>query len=89
MLDKYILDDSIKSPTLILTADHLTLLFLPGFLYKIRNFFFFLWVNLYMIMDKNLHDPPPFNGPFFMTPTFPAVLKSCDPPFVSNPLSPC
>ena len=28
----YILDDSIKSPTLILTADHLTLLFLPGFL---------------------------------------------------------
>ena len=31
MLDKYILDDSIKSPTLILTADHLTLLFLPGF----------------------------------------------------------
>ena len=86
----YILDDSIKlSSTLILTADHLTLLFLPGFLYKIRNFFFFLWVNLYMIMDKNLHDPPPFNGPFFMTPPFPAVLKSCDPPFVSNPLSPC
>ena len=27
----YILDDSIKSPTLILTADHSTLLFLPGF----------------------------------------------------------
>ena len=36
----YILDDSIKSPTLILTADHSTLLFLPGFLYKIKNFFF-------------------------------------------------
>ena len=37
----YILDDSIKlSLTLILTADHSTLLFLPGFLYKIRNFFF-------------------------------------------------
>ena len=31
MLYRYILDDSIKSPTLILTADHLTLLFLPGF----------------------------------------------------------
>ena len=36
----YILDDSIKSPTLILTADHSALLFLPGFLYKIKNFFF-------------------------------------------------
>ena len=36
----YILDDSIKSPTLILTADHSTLLFLPGFLYEIKNFFF-------------------------------------------------
>ena len=31
MLYTYILDDSIKSPTLILTADHLTLLFLLGF----------------------------------------------------------
>ena len=27
----YILDNSIKSPTLILAADHSTLLFLPGF----------------------------------------------------------
>ena len=35
-----ILDDSTKSPTLILTADHSTLLFLPGFLGKIKNFFF-------------------------------------------------
>ena len=86
----YILDDSIKlSPTLILTADHSTLLFHPCFLYKIKNFFFFLWVNLYMIMDKNLHDPPPFNGPFFMTPPFSAVLNSCDLPSVSTPLSPC
>ena len=59
----YILDDSIKlSPTLILTADHSTLLFLPGFFYKIKNFFFLLWVNLYMITDTYLHDPPPFNG---------------------------
>ena len=81
----YILDDSIKSPTLILTADHSTLLFLPGFFYKIKNFFFLLWVNLYMITDTYLHDPPPFNGPFFMTPSFSAVSKSCDPPSVSTP----
>ena len=31
MLYTYILDDSIKSPTLILRADHSTILFLPGF----------------------------------------------------------
>ena len=30
----YILDDSIKSPTLILRADYLTLIFLPGFFTK-------------------------------------------------------
>ena len=47
----YILDDSIKSPTLILTVDHSTLLFLPDVFYKIKNFFFLLWVNLYMIKD--------------------------------------
>ena len=84
----YILDDSIKSPTLILTADHSTLLFLPGFFYKIKNFFFLLWVNLYMITDKYSHDPPPFNSPFFMTPPFSAVSKSCDPPSVSTPPPP-
>ena len=82
----YILDDNMKS--LILTADHLTLLFLPGFFYKIKNFFFLLWVNLFMIKDTHLHDPPPFNGPFFMTPPFSAVLKSCDPPSVSTSLLP-
>ena len=80
----YIVDDSNKSPTLILTADHSTLLFLPGFFYKI---IFLLWVNLYMITDTNLHDPFPFNGPFFMTPPFSAVSKRCDPPSVS-PLTP-
>ena len=80
----YILDDSIKSPTLILTADHSTLLFLPGFFYKIKNFFFLLWVNLYMITHTYLHDPPPFNGPFSMTPPCSAVSKSCDPPSVST-----
>ena len=83
-----ILGDSIKSPTLILTADHSTLLFLPSFFYKIKNFFFLLWVNLYMIRDTYLHDPPPFNGPFFMTPPFSAVSKSCDLPSVSTPLPP-
>ena len=79
MLDKYILDDSIKSPTLILTADHSTLLFLQGFFYKIKNFFLLLRVN----------HPPLFNGPFFMTPPLSAVSKSCDPPSVSTPLPPC
>ena len=81
----YILDDSIKSLTLILTADLSTLLFLPGFFYKIKNFPFLLCVNLYMITDTYLHDPPLFNGPFFMTPPFSAVSKSYDPPSVSTP----
>ena len=84
----FILDDSIKSPTPILTADHSTLLFLPGFFYKIKNFFFLLWVSLYMITDTYFHYPPPYNGPFFMTPPFSAVSKSCDPPSVSTPPSP-
>ena len=84
----YILADSIKSPTLILTADHSTLLFVPGFFYKIKNFFFLLWVNLYMITDTHLHDPPPFNSPFFMTPPFCAVSKSCDLPSVFPPPPP-
>ena len=85
----YILDDSIKlGPTLILTADHSTLLFLTDVFYKIKNFLFLLWVNLCMITDTYLHDPPPFNGPFFTTPPFSAVSKSCDPPYVSTPLAP-
>ena len=80
----YILDDS-----MILTADHSTLLLLPGFFfYEIKNFFFILWVNLYVITDTYLHDPPPINGPFFMTPPFSAVSKSCDPPYVSTPSPP-
>ena len=64
----YILDDSIKSLTLILTADHSTFLFLPGFFffffYKIKNFLFLLWVNLYMITDTYLHGPPRLNRSF-------------------------
>ena len=58
------------------------------FFYKIKNFFFLQWVNLYMIRDTYLHDPPPFNSPFFTTPPFSAVSKSCDPPSVSTPLLP-
>ena len=37
MLYTYILDDRIKSLTLILTADYLTLLFLPGFFFFLPN----------------------------------------------------
>ena len=38
----YILDDSIKlSPTLILTADHSTLLFLPRFFLQNKELLFF------------------------------------------------
>ena len=88
MLYTYILEESIKSPTLILTADHLTLLFLPGIFYQIKNFLFLLWVNLCMITGIYLHNPPPFNGPLFMTPPFSAVLKRCDPPSVSTPSPP-
>ena len=31
---------------------------------------FLLQVNLHMITGIYLHDAPPFNGPFFMTPPF-------------------
>ena len=82
----YILDDSIKlSPTLILTADHSTLLFLPCFFYQIKNFLFLLWVNLYMITGIYLHDPSPFNGPFFMTPPFSESQKVVTLPLFPTP----
>ena len=84
----YILDDSIQSVTVILTADHSTLLFLPGFFYKIKNFFFRLWVKLYMITDTYLHDPSPLNRPFFMTPPFSAVSKVVTLPLFPPPLPP-
>ena len=32
---------------------------------QIKNFLFLLWVKLCMITGIYLHDPPPFNGPFF------------------------
>ena len=85
----YILDDSIKlSPTLILTADHSTLLFLPGVFYKIKNFFFLLWVNLYMIKDTYLHDPPPFNDPSFHDPSLFCSLKKLSPSLCFHPPPP-
>ena len=46
----------IKSPTLILTADHST--------------FLFPFSSVGEHTGIHLHDPPPFNGPFFMTPPF-------------------
>ena len=58
------------------------------YFYTIKNFFFLLWVNLYMITETYLHDPPPFNSSFFMTPPFSAVSKSCNPPSVSTPPPP-
>ena len=47
------------SPTLILTADHSTLLFLPGIFYKIKNFFFFwgwtsTWIRTHICMTLPL-----------------------------------
>ena len=50
------------------------------FFYQIKNFLFLLWVNLYMITGIYLHDPPPFNGPFFMTPPFFEAQKGLTPP---------
>ena len=45
-------------------------IFIYLFFYQINNFLFLLWANLYMITGIYLHDPPRFNGPFFMTPPF-------------------
>ena len=47
------------SPTLILTADHSPLLFLPGVFYKIKNFFFFwgwtsTWIRTHICMTLPL-----------------------------------
>ena len=57
--------------------------FLLFFLNQIKNSLFVLWVNLCMITGIYLHGPPPFNGPFFMTPPF-SASKSCGPPSVST-----
>ena len=88
MLDKYILDDSIKSPTLILTADHLTLLFLPGFFLPKKELTF-------SSVGESLHDhglvfawPSPFNGPFFMTLPFSESQKVVTLPLFPRPFPP-
>ena len=44
--------------------------FCCSFFYQIKNFLFLLWVNLCMITGIYMHDLPPFNSPFFMTPPF-------------------
>ena len=46
------------------------------------------WVSIMKAQNIFLHDPPPFKGLFFMTPPFPAVSKSFDPPSVSTPPPP-
>ena len=84
----YILDGSIKSPTLILTAHHSTLLFLPGYFTKKKELLFSSAGEPLHDHGHIFHDPYPFNSPFFMTPPFSAVSKSCDLPSVSTPLPP-
>ena len=51
-----------------------------------KNFLFLLWVTLYMIMGIYLHDPPPFNGPFFVTPPFSESQKVVTLPVFPPPL---
>ena len=58
------------------TAKTLITLITTLFIIKMqKNFLFLPWVNLYMIKSTYLHDPPPFNGPFFMTPPFSEAQK--------------
>ena len=59
-----------------------------SFFYQIRNFLFLLWVNLYMITSIYLHDPPPLNSPFFMTPSFSESQKVVTLPMFPPPLPP-
>ena len=79
MLYKYILDDSIKNPTPILTADHLT--------WPKKGLPF-------PSVGESLHDhglifawpPPSFNGPFFVTPLFSESQKVVTLPLFPPPL---
>ena len=89
MLYTYILDDSIKSPTLILTADHLTLLFLPGFFFLPNKELPFYCAGE-PLHDHGLclHDPLPFNGSFFMAPPFSESQKVVTLPLFPPPLPP-
>ena len=58
------------------------------FFYQIKNFLFLLWVNLYIIMGIYLHDPPPLNGRFFMTPPFSESQKVVTLPLFPPPSPP-
>ena len=52
------------SPTLILTADHSPLLFLPGVFYKIKNFFFFWgWTSTWIRTHQKVVTLPLFPPP--------------------------
>ena len=62
--------------------------FIIIFFYQIKNFLFLLQVNLYMITGLYLHDPPPFNGPFFMTPPFSKSQKVVTLPLFPPPSPP-
>ena len=62
--------------------------FFSFFFNQIKHFLFLPWVNLYMITGIYLHDPPPFNGPFFMTPPFSESQKVVTLPLFPPPLPP-
>ena len=68
---------------LITQLSYFSQAFLPN---EIKNFLFLLWVNLYMITGMYLHDPSPFNGPFFMTPPFSGSQKVVTLPLFPSPL---
>ena len=84
----YILDGSIKSPTLILTAHHSTLLFLPGYFTKKKNFCFLLRVNLYMITDTYFMTRTHLTAHFSWPLPFPQSQKVVTFPLFSPPFPP-
>ena len=75
------------------TSQFISILFLCSclfsFFHQIKNFLFLLWVNLCMITGIYLHDPPPFNRPFFMTPPFSESQKVVTLPLFQPPPPPC
>ena len=76
----YILDDSIKSPTLILAADHSTLLFLPGFFLMIRRPPRSTPLYSSAASDVYKRQPIPAMGVKFSNPPLDLGLKYHDPP---------
>ena len=49
----------------------------------------FIAAQVNLITGIYLHDPPPFNCPFFMTPPFSEAQKVVTPPLFPPPLPPC